>query len=681
MTDNTPAERIRILTDQINHHNYLYYVLAQSEISDYEFDMLLEELAGLEKQYPELALPDSPTQRVGGTITREFASYEHKIPMLSLGNTYSDEELRDFDQRVRKTVGDNVEYVCELKFDGVSISLNYINGLLVRALTRGDGVRGDDVTANVRTIRSIPLRLKGDNIPGEIEVRGEIFMPRNAFDQLNADRIESGEIPFANPRNSTAGTLKMQDSSEVAKRRLENFSYFLAGENLPFKTHSESLNALKCWGFKVSDKTKVCGSMDEVWDFILSIGKQREKLPYDIDGIVIKVNSITQQQALGFTAKSPRWAIAYKYKAERVATRLLSIDFQVGRTGTVTPVANLQPVKLVGTIVKRASLHNADIIEKLDVRIGDSVYVEKGGEIIPKIVGVEMEKRDLFSQPVEFIKKCPECGTALERNPGEAAWFCPNEDDCPPQIKGKLEHFISRKAMNIESLGEGKVEMLFDSGFVRNVADLYDLTEEKLVGLTKVIEGDDQKEKKVSIREKSAANILNGIASSKETPFERVLYALGIRYVGETVAKKLARHFGSIEALQSAGSDELLQAEEIGEKIAASIIGYFANPKHREIILRLKTAGLKFELDDSQSAKLSDNLSGKVFVVSGVFSRSREEIKTLIEAHGGKNAGSVSKNTSFLLAGDNMGPEKRKKAAQLNIPIISEEDFFGMIGQ
>jgi len=681
MTYTNPAERIKELTDQINHHNYLYYILAQPEISDYDFDMLLEELSSLEKQYPGLALPDSPTQRVGGTITKEFASYEHKIPMLSLGNTYSEEELRDFDLRVRKIVGDDVEYVCELKFDGVSISLNYVNGLLFRALTRGDGVRGDDVTANVRTIRSIPLRLKGSNIPGEIEVRGEIFIPRNAFNQLNSERIETGDVPFANPRNSTAGSLKMQDSTEVAKRRLENFSYFLAGGNLPFKTHSESLDALKSWGFRVSEKTKICGSMDDAWDFILSIGKQREKLPYDIDGVVIKVNSIAQQQSLGFTAKSPRWAIAYKYKAERVTTRLLSIDYQVGRTGAITPVANLQPVKLAGTVVKRASLHNADIIEKLDVRIGDSVYVEKGGEIIPKIVGVDLEKRDLFSQPVEFIKNCPECGTPLERNLGEAAWYCPNEDDCPPQIKGKLEHFISRKAMNIESLGEGKVEMLFDSGLVRSVADLYDLTEEKLIGLTKVIEGSDQKEKKVSLREKSASNILSGINSSREVPFERVLYALGIRYVGETVAKKLARHFGSVDALQSAGTEELLQAEEIGEKIAASITGYFANSKHLEIIQRLKTNGLRFENDNSQSAKLSDNLSGKVFVVSGVFSRSREEIKALIEAHGGKNAGSVSKNTSFLLAGDNMGPEKRKKAAQLNIPIISEDDFYSMIEQ
>jgi DNA ligase (NAD+) len=679
MTDNNLAERIKSLTDQINHHNYLYYVLAQPDISDYDFDMLLEELIKLEKEHPELALPDSPTQRVGGTITREFESFEHKIPMLSLGNTYSEEELRDFDQRVRKSVGDDVEYVCELKFDGVSISLNYVKGLLIRALTRGDGVRGDGVTTNIRTIRSIPLRLKGDNIPEEIEVRGEIYMPRSAFDQLNADRVETGEVPFANPRNSTAGSLKLQDSSEVAKRKLENFSYFLAGENLPFKTHSESLAALKSWGFRVSEKTKVCRSMDEVWDYILSIGKQREKLPYDIDGAVVKVNSIVQQQILGFTAKSPRWAIAYKYKAERVATRLLSIDYQVGRTGTVTPVANLQPVKLAGTVVKRASLHNADIIEKLDVRIGDSVYVEKGGEIIPKIVGIELDKRDLFSQPVKFIKTCPECGTALERNPGEAAWYCPNEDDCPPQIKGKLEHFISRKAMNIESLGEGKVEMLFDSGLVRNIADLYDLTDDKLIGLTKVIESNDQKEKKVSIREKSAENILSSIISSRNVPFERVLYALGIRYVGETVAKKLARHFGTIEALQSAKMDELLQAEEIGEKIAASIIGYFENLKHREIISRLKAAGLKFGIEREGSAKLSDKLSGKVFVVSGVFSRSREEIKAMIEAHGGWNAGSVSKSTSFVLAGDNMGPEKRKKAAQLNIPVITEDEFYRMI--
>ncbi len=679
MAETNIAERIKYLTDQINHHNYLYYVMAQPQISDYEFDMLLEELTRVEMEHPELALPDSPTQRVGGFITKEFASFEHKIPMLSLGNTYSEEELRDFDTRVRKVAGNNVQYVCELKFDGVSISLNYRNGLLFRALTRGDGVRGDDVTTNVKTIRSIPLKLQGNSVPDEIEVRGEIFMPRNAFDALNEERVEIGETPFANPRNSTAGTLKMQDSAEVARRRLENYCYFLAGDNLTFATHAESLAALKSWGFRISDQTRVCNSMDEVWQFILEAGKKRETLPYDIDGVVIKVNSLAQQQALGFTAKSPRWAIAYKYKAERVATLLLSIDYQVGRTGTVTPVANLQPVKLAGTIVKRASLHNADIIEKLDVRIGDSVYVEKGGEIIPKIVGVEIENRDLFSQPVAFITHCPECGTALIRNPGEAAWYCPNEDDCPPQIKGKLEHFISRRAMNIESLGEGKVEMLYESGLVRNVADLYGLNNEKLIGLTKVITSDDQKEKKISIREKSAENILKGVESSKNVPFERVLYALGIRYVGETVAKKLARHFGSIEKLQSAGTDELLMAEEIGSKIAASIIDYFANPKHREIIGRLRIAGLEFENRNEGSANLSDKLSGKVFVVSGVFSRSRDDIKSLIEAHGGKNAGSVSKNTSYVLAGENMGPEKRKKAEQLHVPIISEDDFNAMI--
>lgn len=667
------------LVKEINEHNYRYYTLADPVISDYEFDQLLEKLKDLEKSFPEFILPDSPTQRVGGEVTKEFASFEHKIPMLSLGNTYSEEELRDFDQRVRKTVGDDVEYVCELKFDGVSISLNYIKGLLNRALTRGDGMRGDDVTKNVKTIRSIPLRLRGDDVPDEIEVRGEIYMSRQAFDLLNSERVEIGEPPFANPRNSTAGSLKLQDSSEVAKRRLENFCYFLSAENLSVKTHSGSLSALRSWGFRVSDKTKVCRSMNEVWDYILTTGKQREKLPYDIDGVVVKVNSIAQQQILGFTAKSPRWAIAFKYKAERVATRLLSIDYQVGRTGAVTPVANLQPVKLAGTVVKRASLHNADIIEKLDIRIGDSVFVEKGGEIIPKIVGVETEKRDLFSQPTVFITNCPECGTALVRNQGEAAWYCPNEDDCPPQIRGKLEHFLSRKAMNIESLGEGKVEMLFESGLVRDVADLYNLSSDNLVGLTKVFESNDMKEKKVSIREKSAENILAGITSSRDVPFERVLYAIGIRFVGETVAKKLARHFGNIESLQSAGLDELLQVEEIGIKIATSVIDFFTSSGHRELIARLKSAGLKFETEREGSANLSDKLSGKVFVVSGVFSCSREEIKSLIEAHGGKNAGSVSKNTTFVLAGDNMGPEKRKKAEQLNVPLITEDDLYRMI--
>jgi len=679
MNQDEAKDRVRQLTDEINHHNYLYYVKAEPVLSDYDFDMLLEELIRLEKSFPDLALPDSPTQRVGGEVTREFTAVKHNYPMLSLGNTYSEGELRDFDQRVQKLLNEPAEYVCELKFDGVSISLVYEKGLLVRAVTRGDGVMGDDVTVNVRTIRSIPLRLKGNGYPDTFEVRGEIIMPRKGFDKFNEERVEIGDTPFANPRNATAGSLKMQDSAEVARRPLDNFVYYLLGENLPSVTHMESLELLRKWGFKVSEHSKQCGSMDEVISFINQIGKIRNDLPYDIDGVVIKVNSFDQQEKCGFTAKSPRWAIAYKYKAEQAVTRLLSIDYQVGRTGTVTPVANLKPVHLAGTVVKRASLHNADIIDKLDIRIGDHVFVEKGGEIIPKITGVDYSKRDLLSEPVTFISSCPECGAALQRNEGEAAWFCPNEDDCPPQIKGKLEHFISRKAMNIDSLGEGKVEMLYESGKVRNTADLYDLTYTDLFGLEKVIEGTDgKKEKKLSFKQKTVENILKGIENSKQVPFERVLFAIGIRYVGETVAKKLARHYGSMDKLAEAPFEDLLTVEEIGEKIAGSLIAHFSNPKHQEILLRLRNAGLRMEL--ARTANLSDKLSGKLFVVSGVFSGySRDQIKQLIELHGGKNAGSVSKNTDYLLAGDKMGPEKRKKAEQLNVPILSEEDFNQMI--
>jgi DNA ligase (NAD+) len=671
--------QIARLSEEVNHHNYMYYVMAKPEISDYEFDMLLEKLIKLESEFPELIQPDSPSQRVGGQVTKEFKSVAHLYPMLSLGNTYSEEELREFDGRVKKQISGNVEYVCELKFDGVSISLIYSGGSLLRAVTRGDGVTGDEVTANVRTIKSIPLRLKGSGFPNEFEVRGEIIMPRKGFEKFNDERLEVGEVPFANPRNATAGSLKMQDSAEVAKRPLDNFIYYMLGKDLPFSTHSTGISALKSWGFKVSELTKTCTSMDQVMEFIREIGKIRHSLPYETDGIVIKVNSISQQQLLGFTAKSPRWAIAYKYKAEQAVTQLLSIDYQVGRTGAVTPVANLKPVKLAGTIVKRASLHNADIIEKLDVRVSDHVFIEKGGEIIPKITGVDIQKRDLFSEPVKFISVCPECQTLLERNPGEAAWYCPNEDYCPPQIKGKLEHFISRKAMNIESLGEGKIEVLYSCAKVSNIADFYDLTFEQLLGLEKVIEaGEGEKEKRISFREKTAENILKGISSSREVPFDRVLYALGIRYVGETVAKKLVRHYRSLDNLMKATLEELITVEEIGEKIAQSIVKYFSNPQHLEILARLRQAGL--QLEQETAANLSEKLKGKVFVVSGVFGKfSRDQIKQMIELHGGKNAGSVSGNTNFLLAGDKMGPEKRKKAEQLGIPIISEEEFIMMI--
>ncbi len=679
MTHPEAQQRIAELTDQINRHNYLYYQLAKPAIPDYDFDMLLEELTALENQFPDLRLPDSPTLRVGGAITKEFATIRHRYPMLSLGNTYSEEELRDFDLRIRKILTDSPEYVCELKFDGLSISLIYENGLLMHAVTRGDGIQGDDVTENVKTIRTIPLRLQGD-FPSGIEVRGEIIMLKKGFEKFNEERMAKGETPFANPRNAAAGSLKMQDSAEVARRPLDNFSYFLLGENLPFKTHFESINALKNWGFHISEYTQLCPSMDDVLAFIRKTGEKRHQLPFDIDGIVIKVNSLAQQQQLGYTAKSPRWAIAYKYKAEQAATKLLSIDYQVGRTGAVTPVANLEPVRLSGTTVKRASLHNADIIEKLDVRIGDTVLVEKGGEIIPKIVGVDLSKRDLFASAVVFISHCPECGALLERAEGEAAHYCPNEDNCPPQIRGKLEHFISRKAMNIESLGEGKVEVLYNNGLVRNIADFYQLTFDKLLGLEKTIEASGtKKEKTISFRERSVQNILSGIEASKSIPFEKVFFALGIRYVGETVAKKLVNHFKTMDNLLKASKEELLEVEEIGEKIAGQLEAYFKVDKHLQTIEKLRAAGVQLEQNTDASEKLSEKLQGKTFVVSGIFSRSRDEIKELIEAHGGKNVGSISKNTSYVLAGEKMGPEKLKKATQLGIPVLSEEDFNNLL--
>jgi DNA ligase (NAD+) len=681
MTQEEAQIRIKELTDQIRQHNYNYYVLSKPVISDFEFDMLLEELIMIENSYPELTEPDSPSKRVGGEITKEFRQIIHKYPMLSLSNTYSEEEVRDFTERVHKLIGDYVEYVCELKFDGVAIGLTYQQGFLVQAVTRGDGVQGDDVIVNVKTIRSIPLRLQGSGFPEEFEIRGEIIMPRASFDRLNKERLEEEEEPFSNPRNSASGSLKLMDSKEVAKRRLDCFLYYMPGREKSFQTHYESLIAAKRWGFKISEYIARCKSIHEISEFIGNMEVTRDKLPYDIDGIVIKVNSFRHQQELGFTAKSPRWAISYKFKAERVSTRLLSIVYQVGRTGAVTPVANLEPVQLAGTIVKRATLHNADIIANLDVRIGDMVYVEKGGEIIPKIVGADLDQRSPLSVPVEFIKNCPECGTPLIRSAGESAHYCPNETGCPPQIKGKLEHFISRRAMNIDSLGEGKIELLFDKGLVTNIADLYDLHYENLLGLEKLYpETEDKKEKKISFREKTVQNILQGIESSKQVGFERVLYAIGIRYAGETVAKKLANHFGSIDALINAKLEELTEAEEIGEKIAQSIISFFSNPENIKIIDRLKAKGLQFALNRKEEYMKSTKLKGLSFVVSGVFEDfSRDEIKKMIEEHNGKNVGSLSGKTSYLLAGENMGPEKRRKAESLGIPIITENDFLKMI--
>ncbi len=676
MTKEEAKKRILDLTETINEHNYRYYVLAKPVISDFDFDMLLEELTKLEQQYPEFVQPDSPTKRVGGDITKEFVQRQHKYPMLSLSNTYSEGELIDFDRRVKKVTGEDVEYVCELKYDGVSISLTYINGLLDFALTRGDGTKGDDVTANVRTVKSIPLKIHGD-YPEEFVIRGEIFMPKEGFAKLNRERIEIGEEPFANPRNATAGTLKTQDSAEVARRPLDCYLYYLFGENLPFDNHYDNLMKAREWGFKVPQYIAKCRTIEEIFEFINFWDKERDNLPFEIDGIVIKVNSYRQQQELGETAKSPRWAIAYKFKAERVETVLNSVSFQVGRTGAITPVANLEPVKLVGTTVKRASLHNADIIEALDVRIGDTVFVEKGGEIIPKIVGVNLAKRPQEAEKLKFIDKCPECGTPLVRKEGEAQHYCPNEDGCPPQIKGRIEHFISRNAMNIDSLGEGKVEMLYDNGLVKDVADLYDLTYDKLIGLEKILKSQD--DKKISFQEKTVKNILKGIEASKNVPFDRVLYALGIRYVGRTVAGKLANHYHSIEKLMEASYEELVQVDEIGEKIAESIIKFFAREKNIKIIKRLKEKGIRFELENPLQVK-SDKLAGKTIVASGKLANfSREEIKTLIMENGGKPASSVSKKTDFLLAGENIGPNKLAKAKELGIPVITEEEFLNMI--
>jgi DNA ligase (NAD+) len=673
--------KLEKLTEEINHHNHLYYDLSAPVISDYEFDNLLQQLIALEKEFPELLLADSPSQRVGGQVTKEFKTVLHAHPMLSLGNTYSESELRDFDQRVRKILENETGYVTELKFDGVSISLHYENGIFVQALTRGDGVQGDDVTANVRTIRSVPLRLKGQGFPDVFEVRGEIVMPRAGFQKLNSDRVEVGESSFANPRNAASGSLKMQDSAEVARRPLDCYVYSLIGTHPQFETHYESLNALKSWGFRTSHIIARCATLDEVLTFIDDVGKQRKELPFDIDGVVIKVNSYRDQEILGYTAKSPRWAISYKFKAEQVVTKLLSIDYQVGRTGTVTPVANLAPVALAGTIVKRASLHNADIMKELEIHIGDMVKVEKGGEIIPKIVGVDFRHRRSDSIPPVFAAICPECGTTLMRRDGESANYCPNDISCPPQIKGRLEHFISRKAMNIDSLGEGKIEILFDNGLVNDVADLYDLTYDDILGLEKVIIATSgSKEKKISFRDKTTQNILAGIKASLLVPFPRVLYGIGIRYVGETVAKKLAAHFGSIDKIMSASYVELINVEEIGDKIAQSIVAFFSEEKNKLIVERLKHAGVQLRDSAEKPDRLSDKLSGKTFVVSGVFEHfSREEIKKVIEDHGGRNSGAISSKTDFVLAGDNMGPEKRKKAEQLGIPILDEAGFLDMI--
>ena len=676
MTPTEAQHKIQVLSKLLEQHNYNYYVLDNPTISDYDFDQLLEELMALEKQFPEFLSPNSPSQRVGGQITKEFKSVKHQYAMLSLSNSYNQEDLLDFDRRVREGLGitaigglfdEGIDYVCELKFDGLSISLIYENGKLTQAITRGDGVQGDDVTTNAKTIKSIPLQLKG-NYPEKFEIRGEVFMPRPVFDAINKEREEIGDALMANPRNAASGSMKMQDSAQTAKRKLDCFLYYVLGENLPHQSHFDNMHAAKSWGFKISEDAKLCSGINEVINFINYWDKKRFDLPYDIDGIVIKVNSYNQQQNLGFTAKSPRWAIAYKFKAEQVSTELLSIAYQVGRTGAITPVANLQPVQLGGTTVKRASLHNADIIEKLDVRLGDMVFVEKGGEIIPKIIGVDFSKRKADSQPTHYIKQCPECNTELQRNEGEANHFCPNENECPPQVIGKMEHFVSRKAMNIDSLGGETIVQLFKAGLVKNIADLYDLKKEQLLPLER-------------LAEKSANNLIEGLDASKKVPFERVLYAIGIRHVGETTAKKIAKKVKTLDILIHSSKEELLAIDEVGEIIAISLHDFFSNEKNKAIIEKLKAAGLQFELSEEQQQGGSDKLKDLTFVISGVFAKhSRDQYKEMIELHGGKNSGSISKKTSFVLAGDNMGPEKLKKAESLGVKMINEDEFLEMLG-
>lgn len=664
MNSTEAFERIVYLREQLNHHNHQYYVLSQPKISDYEFDLMMNELMQLEEAFPIFDDANSPSRRVGSDLSNRFESVAHINPVLSLGNTYSREEIEAFHQRVVKVLEEQPEYVCELKYDGISISLHYENGRLLRAVTRGDGIRGDDVTDNIKTIRSIPLVLKGNDYPAQFEIRGEVYMPHKVFDGLNRQRIEVGEASFANPRNATAGTVKLLQSSEVARRKLECYLYYIIGDSLPYHEHFANLKKAREWGFRIPEHIVKCSSLSDVFDFIDHWDENRRKLPYDIDGIVIKVNSLDQQEILGFTAKTPRWAISYKFKAEEAITELLSIDYQVGRTGAVTPVANLKPVLLAGTTVKRATLHNADQMALLTLRIGDMVSVEKGGEIIPKITGISQHNE--LAEPVEFITHCPECGSELQRTDGEAKHFCPNEDGCPPQLKGKILHFIGRKAMNIDSMGEETVELFFNQGLIRNIADIYTISKNDMLPLER-------------FAEKSADNILDSIALSLEVPFHRVLFGLSIRFVGETVAKNLASAFGDIDRLMTASREELTTTPEIGEKIADSILEYFAKPEHNVLISRLKNYGLIFS--EESKTTISSVLAGKSFVISGVFNlHSRDEYKQLIEQNGGKNTGSISAKTDFILAGENMGPAKLEKATQYGIRIINEKEFLEMLG-
>ena len=662
-------DEILRLRQELEQHNYNYYVLSAPTISDREFDEMMKKLQQLEAEHPEYADPHSPTQRVGSDLSKEFAQVAHRYPMLSLGNTYSEEEVKDFYERVARELNEPFEIVAELKYDGLSISLIYEEGKLVQAVTRGDGTRGDDVTANVRTIRSIPLKLMGSGYPAAFEIRGEVLLPWAEFDRLNKEREEQEEPLFANPRNAASGTLKQQNPAIVAARKLDAYFYYLLGEELPAETHFDNLEAARSWGFKIPDVIRKCASLQDIYDYIAYWDTERKNLPVATDGIVLKVNDLRQQRFLGYTAKSPRWAIAYKFQAERAVTRLNSVSFQVGRTGAVTPVANLEPVLLAGTTVKRASLHNADIIEGLDLHLGDRVYVEKGGEIIPKIVGVDTEARSmLMGAKVQFIRTCPECGTPLVRPEGEAAHYCPNESGCPPQIKGRIEHFVTRRAMNI-NMGPETVEDLYEAGYVKNVADLYTLKKEDLLHLERWAE-------------KSAQNLLNSIETSKQVPFERLIYGLGIRYVGETVAKRLASAFHSMEQLAQASFEELTATDEIGERIAQSVINYFANEENRQLVARLQAEGLQMAVAEEKLANRSEKLSGLSIVISGTFAHhSRDEYKALIEQHGGKNSGSVSGKTDYILAGENMGPAKLEKANKLGVKIIHEEEFLKMIGE
>ncbi|MBS1534820.1 MAG: NAD-dependent DNA ligase LigA [Bacteroidetes bacterium] len=659
---------IQSLRDELNLYNHQYYVLDAPTISDFEFDQKLKELQLLEEKYPEFFDENSPTQRVGGAITKNFQTVQHEYRMYSLDNSYSKDDLKDWENRIQKVLGNvSLTYTCELKYDGASISITYENGKLKRAVTRGDGFQGDDVTTNIKTIKSVPLKLKGNDYPEKFDIRGEIILPLAGFEKMNQELIEIGETPYSNPRNTASGSLKLQDSAEVAKRPLDCLLYFLIGNNLPFNSQFEGLNHARAWGFKVPQETRLAQNLDEVFAFIDYWDLHRHNLPYETDGVVIKVNSFQQQDELGYTAKSPRWAIAYKFKSEQVSTRINSIDYQVGRTGAITPVANLEPVQLAGTIVKRASLHNADQIEKLDIRLGDVVYVEKGGEIIPKIMGVDLAQRKSDATIVSYVTHCPECHTELIRQEGEANHYCPNFYGCPPQIIGRVQHYISRKAMDIEGLGGETVALLFNNGLVHNYADLYDLKVEQLLPLERMAQ-------------KSAENLVSGVEKSKEVPFDRVLYALGIRYVGETVAKKLAKHYKNIDALSAATLTDLILVDEIGEKIAQSVLEFFENTENKLLIERLKNYGVQMELIETFNPNATDKLAAKTFVVSGVFSLfSRDELKKSIEDNGGKVGSSISAKTDYVIAGENMGPAKLEKANQLNIPIITEQDYQNMI--